>query len=168
MHVISPTPAIPAAALQELLSRHGAVAHALGPLCAERLRAATSAAVPVEFLDDCPLQVERALDLAGGARMLFIDAGPSAHAPCASTPVRAARDNSCSSHAMSPQAMLQVCLSVHGEDTPPGTLLAVRGDSFDRGAPPTPAVLAHHEAAVTWAPGWLAMPQPALAATPNT
>lgn len=126
---------------------------ALGPLCVERLRAL---ALPgVECLDDFQLQPEHALDLAGRRRVLFVDASATAEAPFDVGAVTAARDASFTTHAMSPQAVLQTYADVHGTAPPPCTLLAIRGERFDLGAAPTPAAAAHLAAALRWAQAWL-------------
>jgi len=65
---------------------------------------------------------------------------------------------------LSPQALLQVFCDLRGEAPPPCTLLAIRGESFELGAPPSPEALAHLAAALAWATDWLAAP----VAEPNT
>ncbi len=138
---------------------------ALGPLCVERLGAAWPGRAQLELLDDYQLMVEHALDLAGRRHVLFVDASLQAPAPFEAGPVQAARDASHSTHAMSPQALLQVYVELHREVPPPCTLLAIRGDHFELGAPPSAAALAHLDAAVHWAQAWLAarLQQPAHA-----
>jgi hydrogenase maturation protease len=137
---------------------------ALGPLCVERLRAASSPADAVEFLDDYQLQVEHALDLVGRQRVLFIDASLNCQAPFEATTLRAARDASFTTHAMSPQALMQVFCSLQGQQPPDCTLLAIRGQCFELGEPPSPAALAHLEAALPWAQAWLACAAPRVGA----
>ena len=129
---------------------------ALGPLCCARLRAAQESAADLEFLDDYQLQIEHALDLVGRQRVLFIDASLSCGAPFEVIRLRAARDASFSTHAMSPQALMQVFREIHGEDPAPCTLLAIRGEQFDLGEPPSAAAMSHLAAAVQWAEAWLA------------
>ena len=135
---------------------------ALGPLCVERLRALSAGGAAVEFLDDYQLMIEHALDLTDRRQVLFIDASLSARTPFEAGPVIAARDASLSSHAMSPQALLHVYRELHDEAPPPCMLLAIRGEHFELGAPPTASAMAHLEAAVHWARAWLAaaLPQP--------
>jgi len=129
---------------------------ALGPLCAERLRAARLPAAGVEFLDDYQLQIEHALDLVGRQRVLFVDASSNCCAPFEVTLLRAARDASFSTHAMSPQALMLVFRELYGEDPPPCTLLAIRGEQFTLGEALSAAALSHLAAALEWADGWLA------------
>ena len=99
---------------------------ALGPLCVERLRATGLADGAVEFLDDYQLQVEHALDLVDRQRVLFIDASLSCRAPFEATALQPAHDASFTTHAMSPQALMQVFCALQGRQPPECTLLAIR------------------------------------------
>lgn len=128
---------------------------ALGPLLLAHLRALPWPAGQVEFLEDYQLQIEHALDLVGRAQVLLVDASVSGAAPFEVAPLRAAPDASISTHALSPQALLQVFTQVQGGAPPACTVLAIRGEHFDLGAPPTPAALAHLTAATDWATDWL-------------
>ena len=69
------------------------------------------------------------------------------------------RDASFTTHALSPQALLQVFRDLQGEAPPPCTLLAIRGERFELGTPPSAAALAHLDAALLWAHAWLAADQ---------
>jgi hydrogenase maturation protease len=129
---------------------------ALGPMCVERLRAQAGSDAQIEFLDDYQLQVEHALDLLDRERVLFVDASLDAPAPFEVLPVHAAVERSISTHALSPQALLQVYRGLHGVEPPPCTLLAIRGEAFELGVAPSRAGLAHLDAAVRWASAWLA------------
>lgn len=129
---------------------------ALGPLFAERMRAL--APDGVDCLDDYQLQPEHALDLVGRERVLFVDASLTCTAPFEATQLSPRRDASFSSHAMSPQALLQAYLDVRGEAPPPATLLAIRGECFELGEAPGVAALANLSAALDWALRWVANP----------
>ncbi len=131
----------------------------LGPLCVERLRAARGPAAGAEFLDDYQLQIEHALDLAGRQRVLFVDASLTCRAPFEVTLLRAVRDASFTTHAMSPEALMLVFRELHGEDPPPCTLLAIRGEQFAFGEPPSAAAMSNLTAALQWAEVWLAADQ---------
>ena len=130
---------------------------ALGPLCVEALQEALPAHLrdQVEFLDDYQLQIEFALDLVGRARILFIDASLDCAAPFEVRSVQARRDSSISSHALSPEALLQVFADMQGQAAPPATLLAIRGDAFELGEPVTASAQARLKAAVAWGSAWL-------------
>jgi hydrogenase maturation protease len=129
---------------------------ALGPLLVERLRGERVLDLRVECLDDYQLQVEHALDLLGRQRVLFIDASLTCDAPFEATRLLARRDGSFSTHAMSPQSVMQVFRDLHGIDPPPCTLLAIRAASFELGEPPCADALSHLDAALAWARSWLA------------
>jgi hydrogenase maturation protease len=129
---------------------------ALGPLFVERLRAVLAPDANVELLDDYQLQIEHALDLAGRQQVLFVDASLRCIAPFEVTPVLPAPDASFTTHALSPQALLQVFCDVQGGVPPPCTLLAIRGENFGLGEPPGLAAQAHLDAALHWAGSWLA------------
>ena len=128
---------------------------ALGPLCVERLRTQWAGDSRVEFLDDYQLQVEHALDLVGRERVLFVDASLNAAAPFEVTQLRAAQDASFTTHAMSPQALMQVFFDLQGEAPPPCTMLAIRGERFELGEPPSAQALAHLDGALVAACAWI-------------
>jgi hydrogenase maturation protease len=134
---------------------------ALGPLFGERI-AQLAAAHPewgaVECLTDFQLQVEHALDLHERRRVLFVDASLDAPAPYAVTRITPQRDASFTSHAMTPQAVLQVYVDIEDEHPPPAWLLAIRGDAFKLGEPIAPAAQNNLAAALDWAATWLAEP----------
>lgn len=131
---------------------------ALGPMCLAALRERLPEALhrQVEFLDDYQLQIEHALDLVGRRWVLLVDASLNCSAPFEVTRVQPAPDASLTSHALSPQALLQVYQELRGEPPPPCSLLAIRGASFDLGEPPSASALAHLQCALPWARGWLA------------
>jgi len=139
---------------------------ALGPLCVERLRAAAGQDGRVEFLDDYQLQVEHALDLVGRTQVLFVDASRTARAPFDVSTVQARPDTGFTTHAMSPQALLQVYRDLHGGLAPPCTLLGIRAEAFELGEPPSALALQHLEAAVRWAGDWIAQAVSATEARP--
>lgn len=134
---------------------------ALGPLLIDRLRALLADRADVALLDDYQLMVEHALDLADRERVLFIDASLDCTPPFEARRMHAAADRSLSSHALSPQALMQVYREVQREEPPPCTLLAIRGERFELGAAPTDGALLNLDAALRWAQGWLALPQEA-------
>jgi hydrogenase maturation protease len=126
---------------------------ALGPLFVERIEAL---ALPqVECLTDFQLQVEHALDLQDRERVLFVDASLEAAAPFSISRLKPARDTSFSSHAITPEAVMQVYVDLQDDDPPPCHLLAIRGARFELGEPLTEEAAAHLDAALTWARQWL-------------
>jgi hydrogenase maturation protease len=123
---------------------------ALGSMFVERaselLRAEVDAG-RVEFLTDYQLQVEHSLDLAGRERVLFVDASVKADAPYEYSRVEPCRDESFSSHAMSPAAVLDTHRTIVGEP-PPAWVLAIRGESFELGDGLTQAAAQNLDAAL--------------------
>lgn len=129
---------------------------ALGPLLVERLKASQSPASDVDFLEDYQLQVEHALDLVGRRRVLFVDASLLGTAPFEVSELCAKQDASFTTHAMSPQTLMQVFWDVQGQPPPSCTLLAIRGEHFELGEAPSAIALSHLDAALVWAQDWLA------------
>jgi hydrogenase maturation protease len=123
---------------------------ALGPLLLEGIEAALPAHPEwgeVMLLTDFQLQPEHALDLEGCERVLFIDASVSCAAPYAFSRLAPACDDSYTTHAMSPAALLQVFRQITGREPPPAYLLTLRGISFELGEPLSGAAQAHLAAA---------------------
>lgn len=104
---------------------------ALGPRLLEHLQAKRLA--HVELLTDFQLQVEHVLDLVGRQAVVFVDAAASGPAPYAFYRVGPHRDASHSSHALSPQALLDVYSRLYGAP-PAAHVLAIRGYDFSLGA----------------------------------
>ncbi|MGE5469234.1 MAG: hydrogenase maturation protease [Bacteroidota bacterium] len=102
-----------------------------------------------ELIEDFQLQIEHALDLEGRQLALFIDASVGTTAPCSLARVSAAADASHTSHALSPAAVLQVYVQMHGE-APPAFVLGVRGEAFELGEPLSAAAADHSETAFAW------------------
>lgn len=126
---------------------------ALGPLLIERIAALQISGV--ECLTDFQLQVEHALDLAGRSRILFVDASVNAAPPFTASRIEPAHDASFTSHAITPQSVMQVYVDLNDEDPPPCTLLAIRGESFELGEAPSAAALDNLNAAIDWVKDWL-------------
>lgn len=131
---------------------------ALGPLFVAGLLARLPAHLrdQVEFLEDYQLQVEHALDLAGRQQVLLVDASLTCAAPFEARRIHARRDTSYTSHALSPEALLQVCVDFEGSAPPPVTLLAIRGEAFELGEPMSAAARRHLAAALAWGLAWAA------------
>lgn len=111
---------------------------ALGPAFLERVEAEHAAAIAageLELLTDFQLQIEHALDLVGRRRVVFVDASVKLGdpgAPFAFEPAEARRDESFSSHALSPAAVLDTMHAL-GEPIPESWVLAIRGERFELG-----------------------------------
>jgi hydrogenase maturation protease len=126
---------------------------ALGPLFAEAIEALH---LPdVDCLTDFQLQVEHALDLQGRQRVLFVDASLGAPAPFGVQTLAPLHDESFSSHAMSPAAVLQVYCDVLKRPPPPAQLLAIQGVQWELGIAPSNTARENLAAALAWAKHWL-------------
>ena len=130
---------------------------ALGPLFVNQLGAIVEAAATqlVDFLEDYQLQIEHALDLANRERVLFVDASCACATPFEVTMLRATRDPTFSTHAMSPQSVMQVYSDLFCEAPPPCALLAIRGTSFELGESPQKQSLDNLSQALAWGQRWL-------------
>lgn len=87
----------------------------------------------IELLTDFQLQIEHALDIKGRELVLFIDASVAGNGPFAFSELKPERDQSYTSHAMSPAAVLQVYESTIGLLPPPAFLLTILGCAFELG-----------------------------------
>src|SRR5690606_21479669 len=102
------------------------------------------------------LQVEHALDLKGRERVLFVDASANAAAPFTVERIEPVRDASFTTHAVSPQAILQVFRDVEAEPPPPCWLLAIRGDAWELGTAPSDMARRNLQEAIDWGRRWIA------------
>lgn len=119
---------------------------ALGPETARRLAACPPPGVDV--LTDFQLQVEHALDLLGRRLVVFVDASVTAVAPFELHRAAPARERAFTTHALAPTAVLHAYAELTGQEPPPAWVLAVRGESFELGAPLTTAAERHLDAAL--------------------
>ena len=134
---------------------------ALGPLLVEQLAEQARHLLPagqLACLTDFQLQVEHALDLVGRQRVLFVDAAQDLAQSFSVRQLQPARGAGISSHALAPEAVLQVCQDLYGEP-PASTLLAIRARSFDLGEAPTTEAIDDLQLALAWAREWLTGPQ---------
>ena len=126
---------------------------ALGPLFVEHIEAL---GLPhVECLTDFQLQVEHALDLQDRERILFVDASVRADAPFSVSRLTPARDATFSTHAITPESVMQVYVDLQDKAPPPCDLLAIRGERFELGEALTPNASQNLDAALAWARQWI-------------
>ena len=107
---------------------------AVGPLLLEHLEQHAEL-TQVELLCDFQLQIEHALDLQGRELVVFVDASVTEENAFAFKPLQACRDNSYTTHAMSPSSLLQVFENVTGQTAPPSFLFSIKAESFELGEP---------------------------------
>lgn len=105
---------------------------AVGPLLLTHLEQHTDLN-RIELLTDFQLQIEHALDLQDRELVIFVDAAVRGDSPFGFSRLAPHRDNSYTSHAMSPAALLQVFESVTGATSPPSFLLSIKTSSFELG-----------------------------------
>jgi len=130
---------------------------ALGPLLVEQLADRAQAqllAGRLECLTDFQLQVEHALDLVGRERVLFVDAAIGLQAPFAVSTVVPAPVAGFTTHALAPEALLQVYRDLEHAEPPTCTLLAIRAQRFELGEAPDEQALADLALALAWATAW--------------
>ena len=118
---------------------------ALGPALIERIAQLHLAGV--ECQNDMQLQVEHVDDLNGCDQVLFVDADMSCAEPFELSEIGAVKDESYTSHAMSPAALLHAYRRVYGKDAPPAFLLRIRGYEFQLGDPLSDKAMVNLEAA---------------------
>ena len=87
----------------------------------------------VELLTDYQLQIEHAVDLEHRECILFVDASASASPPYDFQALQAVKDESYTTHAMNPAAVLSVYQQINKQDPPPSYMLTIRGYEFDLG-----------------------------------
>ena len=85
------------------------------------------------MLTDFQLQIEHVVDLEKRERVIFVDASVSGKAPFEFHQIQADKDDSYTTHAMSPQALLSVYEKVNKQAAPASFMLSVRGYEFGLG-----------------------------------
>ncbi len=103
----------------------------LGPLLLGRV--ARAGWLDVTTIEDYQLQIEHALDLDGAEAALFLDAGRNTPAPFAFSEIAPKRDATHTTHALAPEAVLDVYARSLGRTPPPSFTLCVRGERFELG-----------------------------------
>jgi hydrogenase maturation protease len=122
---------------------------ALGPELVERI--ANMHFAGVECQNDMQLQVEHVTDLDECKQVLFIDADMSCAEPLDFSELTATKDDSYTSHAMNPGALLHAYSQVFGKTATPAFLLRIRGYDFELGDPLCVRAAANLEAATSLA-----------------
>jgi hydrogenase maturation protease len=123
---------------------------ALGPVLATRLIAwleAEGLGGRVDVVEDFQLQIEHALDLEGRRLALFIDAGEGTAPPFVLKRIAASGAVAHSTHALAPEAVLEVYRRTLGDEPPPSYILCVAGTDFALGEPLTAAAAENADSA---------------------
>jgi len=87
----------------------------------------------VDLLTDFQLQIEHAIDFENRQKVLFVDASVSCAAPYECHQLVAQRDDSYTTHAMSPASVLAVYKHINKREPPAAYLLTIRGYKFGLG-----------------------------------
>ncbi|MBS0497588.1 MAG: hydrogenase maturation protease [Gammaproteobacteria bacterium] len=103
----------------------------LGPMLAERVSQLQLAGVTC--LVDMQLLIEHATDLTDFDQVIFADADMSCREPFEFSVVNAEQDDSYTSHALTPAALLHVYRHIRQNAAPPAFLLRIRGYRFELG-----------------------------------
>ncbi|WP_295882276.1 hydrogenase maturation protease [uncultured Thiohalocapsa sp.] len=125
---------------------------AIGPLLLQRLRdqlAGDPCAGEVALLDAYQLQPEHALDLRGRRETIIVDAAAAGTAPFTHTRVVPEPTPTITTHSLSPAALAGMHQRLFGS-APALTVLAVRGERFELGAPLSAHATRHLAAALDW------------------
>ena len=121
----------------------------LGPKMAEFIEALNLNQVYCQ--NDMQLQIEHVTDLAAYDQVLFVDADCSCNAPYKVSQVQPVKDNSYTTHAMTPAALLYL-YSQNYEAAPPEVfLLQIRGYEFELGGSLSVRATENLKNATTWA-----------------
>ncbi|MDJ0906694.1 MAG: hydrogenase maturation protease [Woeseiaceae bacterium] len=118
---------------------------AIGPLLAERLRATMPTGLSV--IEDHQLNIEHVMDLDSDGAALFIDASVDITEGYRLQRIVPSHDGNFSTHAISPQALLNVFEQTIGQPAPESWLLHVAAQEFELGAAPGEVAKAAIEAA---------------------
>lgn len=127
---------------------------ALGPLLVEALRKENLPQDVIEFQCDYQLQVEHVLDLVDKAAVLFVDAHARCEGPFRLERIAPRRDASYTTHAMTPQAVLEAFRTVFRQEPPPSFLLSIRGERFGLGEPVSEVARVSLQKALEVATAW--------------
>jgi hydrogenase maturation protease len=105
---------------------------ALGPLLLEYVESHCNLD-GIEILSDFQLQIEHALDLENRSLVLFVDASVSCVSAFDFARLEPVRDKSYTTHAMSPESVLDVYQSIKKQTPPPCFLLSIKAEKLELG-----------------------------------
>ena len=128
----------------------------LGVTLVEELEAwaRSEGVVGVAFDSNYQLNAEDALAVAASRAVVFIDAATEGAKPFEFRPLEPRAEIAFSTHAMSPESVLALAAELYGAK-PPAWMLAIRGQSWEPGEPPTSAALANLAAAAAFLRDWI-------------
>ncbi len=115
-----------------------------------------------ELLSDFQLQIEHVMDMAERELVIFVDASVSADAAFDFKQLQPLKDNSYTSHAMSPAALLSAYQAVLKQTPPPSFLLSIKASSFELGEELSPTTANNLQQACEFAEQLLQKPVPVI------
>lgn len=104
----------------------------------------------VELQTDFQLQIEHCLDLQHRRQVYLVDASMDADEPFRVSQVKAGRDPSFTSHALTPSALLAACEASGLEPGAKIDMLEIRGYDFELGHPITKKAQQNLDLAIQW------------------
>ncbi len=104
---------------------------AIGAVLAHRITSLEHPAI--EVVEDHQLHLEHVMDIRDGVPLLFVDASVAIDEGFRIEKLVPVRDESISTHAMSPSALLDLYESTLGKPAPAAWMLHVSGNSFELG-----------------------------------
>ncbi|MBX3616794.1 hydrogenase maturation protease [Nitrosomonas sp.] len=102
---------------------------ALGPLLIEHIHQLSLTGL--SSLVEMQLMIEHVTDLIGYDRIVFVDADMMCKEPFEFSEVSAKKDDSYTSHALTPATLLYTFQNIYRQPPPPSFLLRIRGYSFE-------------------------------------
>jgi len=103
-----------------------------------------------DTLCEFQLQIEHCLDLAKYKKVLFVDANAAIQEPFTFAKITPVKNQSYTSHALSPQALLFVYEDSLQRKPPPGFLLAIRAYEFNLGQELSTMAANNLQLAINW------------------
>ena len=104
---------------------------AIGSVLARRINELGSP--DIELVEDHQLNLEHVMDIHEGVPVLFVDASVAISSDYRLERLAAQRDDSVSTHSISPQALLDLYRQTLGKEAPDAYLLHIRGEQFELG-----------------------------------
>ncbi len=131
---------------------------ALGPLLLEYVEEHSNLN-QIDLLCDFQLQIEHALDIEHRELVLFVDASVACQQAFSFTQLKANKDKSYTTHAMSPSAVLDVYQSIKHQAPPPCFLLSIKAEKLELGEGLSNAAQQHLHATCRFITQLLKMPR---------
>ncbi len=109
----------------------------------------------VDLVTDFQLQIEHSLDMEHRQQVVFVDASVSTPSNFDFQALHSQRDDSYSSHALSPAALLELYQQLHPTKPVAAFQLAIRGYDFELGQPVSPTAHNNLQQSLNYLYSWL-------------